>query len=188
MEVRCLSMILRANYNIPQSLIQEALDYAVKSRAFTSNRHDFHNGGLNNKQQKMFEGKLGEKIVKLFLQENSIIFEEDNSDFKEADLFDFKLPNGYLIDVKTRTKDFHIRTLELVEQFQQKPKDIYISVRLNNDLSSGHIVGWFSKKDLLRINRIENHGYLDNYTMYDKDLRNIKQLYDLCLKDFVFSP
>lgn len=180
-------MILKANYNIPQSLIQEAHNYAVKSRAFTSNRHDFHNGGLNNKEQKMFEGKLGEKIVKLFLQENRITFEEDNSDFKEADLFDFKLPNGYLIDVKTRTKDFHTRTLELVEQFQRKPKDIYISVRLNNDLSSGYIIGWFSKKDLLRINRIENQGYLNNYTMYDSDLRNIKQLYDLCLKNFVFS-
>ena len=59
-------MILRKKYVIDGKLYDEALDYAEKSKAYTSNRHDFHSGGLSNKKKKMFEGKLGEKAVKLF--------------------------------------------------------------------------------------------------------------------------
>lgn len=177
---------MKEDYDIPEHLILEAYEYAINSRSFTSNRHDFHGGGLDNKQQKMFEGKLGEKIIKIFLIENSIRFIEDSTGYENADLFDFQLPNNYLIDVKTRTKSFHVRTLEMVEQFQKKPKDIYISVKLNDDLKSGHIIGWFSKKDLLRVNRIENNGYLDNYVLFDRELRTMNELYELCLKDYKF--
>lgn len=178
-------MKIRKEYTIPEELINEAARYAKLSRSFTSNRHDFHSGGLINKQKKMFEGKLGEKIFKLFLLDNNINFQEDTSDYKEADLYDFILPNGIKIDVKTRTQDFHIRTLEMVEQFTNKPKDIYISVRLYPDSFKGCIIGWFSKEDLLRINRIENQGYLDNFVMYDRELSSISILYDTILKNFV---
>jgi len=179
-------IVFKNIYEIPEDLIAEAYDYALRSRSYTSNRHDFHAGGLNNKQQKMFEGKLGEKIFKLFLLENRIRFVEDETGYENADLFDFKLPNDFLIDVKTRTKDYHTRTLEMVEQFEAKPKDIYVSVRLDRDLRSGMIIGWFSKSDLIRINRIENNGYLDNYVLYDNELRNMQQLYDLCLQEYRF--
>ena len=47
---------------IPKNFIDEAFDYASKSKLYTSDRHDFHQGGLNNKEQKMFEGKLGVKV------------------------------------------------------------------------------------------------------------------------------
>ena len=70
---------------IAQSLIKEAYDYAVKSKAYTSNRHDFHGGGLDNKQQKMFEGKLGEKVFKQFLLWHQILFDEDHTDHTQAD-------------------------------------------------------------------------------------------------------
>ena len=73
---------LRAEYIIEGALYQEALDYARRSRAYTSDRHDFHSGGLDNKQQKMLEGKLGEKAFKLFLQDNGIRFEEDHSSYE----------------------------------------------------------------------------------------------------------
>ena len=76
---------LRAEYIIEGALYQEALDYARRSRAYTSDRHDFHSGGLDNKQQKMLEGKLGEKAFKLFLQDNGIRFEEDHSSYEERD-------------------------------------------------------------------------------------------------------
>ncbi len=51
---------------IPNVFIEEAFEYALKSREYTSNRHDFHEGGLDAKQQKMFEGKLGENFLKCF--------------------------------------------------------------------------------------------------------------------------
>ncbi|MBU9722339.1 MULTISPECIES: hypothetical protein [Bacillaceae] len=177
-------MRIQQVYQLTEDLIEEARQYAELSKEFTSNRHDFHEGGLINKKKKMYEGKLGEKIFKMFLLENKINFEEDKSSHEEADYYDFLLPNGYKIDVKTRTKDFHIRTLELVEQFQQKPKEIYVSVRLFDNLSTGSIIGWVSNNDILRINRIENHGYLDNYTIYDRELRDMKQLWDLCLVNY----
>ena len=64
----------------------------------------------------------------------------------------------------------------MVKQFQNKPKDIYVSVKLNMENFEGYIIGWFGKKDIIRINRIENNGYLDNYVLYDKDLRDIDTL------------
>ena len=57
-------MKLRKEYVIDKEFVKEAIDYAEKSKSFTSNRHDFHEGGLENKKRKMFEGKLGEKAVK----------------------------------------------------------------------------------------------------------------------------
>ena len=88
------------------------------------------------------------------------------------------------VDVKTRTEDFHIRTLEMVEQAETHPKDIYISVRLFRESNTVAILGWFSYKDMIRKGRIENQGYLDNYVMYDSDLRPILDLEKYVLTRF----
>lgn len=180
-------MIIRENYVITGSLYDEAVSYARKARAFTSNRHDFHPGGLSNKEKKMFEGKLGEKAIKLLFTDNHISFIEDTSSYDERDEFDFLLVNEneqLKVDVKTRTEDFHIRTLEMVEQAKTHPKDIYISVRLFRESNTVAILGWFSYKDMIRKGRIENQGYLDNYVMYDSDLRPILDLEKYVLTRF----
>ena len=172
-------LIIREKYVISGDLYNEAVTYAKKSRAFTSNRHDFHPGGLNNKEKKMLEGKLGEKAIKLLLIDNHISFVEDASSFDERDEYDFLLVNDneqLKIDVKTRTENYHIRTLEMVEQANTHPKDIYISVRLYRESNTVVILGWFSFKDMIKKGRIENQGYLDNYVMYDRDLRPIAEL------------
>lgn len=181
-------MILREEYIIPSELYQEALEYAHLSRAYTSNRHDFHAGGLNNKQQKMFEGKLGEKGFKMFLLENNVPFIEDHSSPQERDEYDFLLTTPQkqlLFDVKTRTKSFHTRTLEMVEQAQSHPKDIFISARLFSERNVVKLLGWYSFQDMVNVGRIENNGYLDNYVMYDSELRSIKELYDLILSSCI---
>lgn len=183
----CEDLIIRENYVITGSLYDEAVSYARKARAFTSNRHDFHPGGLSNKEKKMFEGKLGEKAIKLLLTDNHINFIEDTSSYDERDEFDFLLVNEneqLKVDVKTRTEDFHIRTLEMVEQAETHPKDIYISVRLFRESNTVVILGWFSYKDMIRKGQIENQGYLDNYVMYDSDLRPILDLEKYVLNRF----
>ena len=183
----CEDLIIRENYVITGSLYDEAVSYARKARAFTSNRHDFHPGGLSNKEKKMFEGKLGEKAIKLLFSDNHISFIEDTSSYDERDEFDFLLVNEneqLKVDVKTRTEDFHIRTLEMVEQAETHPKDIYISVRLFRERNTVVILGWFSYKDMIRKGRIENQGYLDNYVMYDSDLRPILDLEKYVLTRF----
>jgi len=164
---------------IPSDLIAEAENYAKISRSFTSNRHDFHEGGLAAKQRKMFEGKLGEKLVKHLLTASGLPFQEDTSSHTDADSYDFIFPNGRTMDVKTRTQDFHTRTLEMKEQLQRSPKDIYVSVRLFPDTYEGFIIGWASNQDFLRVNRIENLGYLDNYVLFDPELSTWERLMEL---------
>jgi hypothetical protein len=160
---------------------KEAKDYATISKSFTSNRHDFHEGGLNAKQRKMFEGKLGEKGIKQYFIDNNIMFEEDKSSHEEADFFDFivfdLMNNKLKVDVKTRTQDFHTRTLEMVEQMRNKPKDIYFSVRLfDTNPYTVDLIGYALKEDFLKINRIENQGYLDNYVLFDSELKDVNLL------------
>jgi hypothetical protein len=164
---------------------KEAKEYATISKSFTSNRHDFHEGGLNAKQRKMFEGKLGEKAIKQFFIDNNIKFEEDKSSHEEADFFDFIVfdlnGNSLKVDVKTRTQNFHTRTLEMVEQMKNKPKDIYFSVRLYDTTPfTVDLIGYALKDDFLTINRIQNQGYLDNYVLFDNELKDVNLiLYNL---------
>lgn len=178
---------IRTEYVIRGGLYREALDYALRSGAYTSDRHDFHAGGLSNKQQKMLEGKLGEKAFKLFLLDNGIRFEEDHSRFNERDEYDFLLRNPVMclrLDVKTRTEPYHIRTLELVEQAASHPKEIYISARLCREQRSVRLLGRFTRQDMLTRGRIENQGYLDNYVMYDRQLRPMEELAWFCHRNF----
>lgn len=180
-------MILREEYVIEGALYEEARSYAERSRAYTSNRHDFHEGGLDRKEQKMFEGKLGEKAVKLFLEENAIRYIEDTTSYDERDEYDFLLVNEteqIKIDVKTRTENFHIRTLEMVEQAAAHPKDIYISARLFRESNTVKFLGWFFYQDMIQNGKIENQGYLDNYAMYDNDLRPMEELEQYVLYRF----
>lgn len=180
-------MKLRESYVIDGELYQEAKEYAEKSRAYTSNRHDFHPGGLSNKEKKMLEGKLGEKAVKMMLRENSVSFEEDSSSYDERDEYDFLLANDteeLKVDVKTRTESFHTRTLEMVEQARKHPKDLYISARLFRDDNRVKLLGWFTYEDMIKKDQVENQGYLDNYVMYDRDLRPMEDLEKEILRRF----
>lgn len=180
-------MIIRPQYVINDDLYNEAIAYAESSKKYTSNRHDFHAGGFDNKRRKMFEGKLGEKAVKMLFDDNGICYEEDETSFDERDEYDFLLINEsecLKVDVKTRTENFHIRTLEIVEQARNHPKDIFISVRLFKESNSVRLLGWYTYEDMVVKNQVENQGYLDNYVMYDNDLRPISELMNEVLLHF----
>ena len=136
----------------------------------------------------MFEGKLGEKAVKMFFIDNGVCFEEDHSSPEERDEYDFLLINAnerLKVDVKTRTEKYHIRTLELVEQAQTHPKDIFISARLFRETNEVKLLGWYTYDDMIRKNQIQNQGYLDIYVMYDSDLRSIESLEQDLLNRFM---
>ena len=172
-------MFIREKYKIDGPLYKEALSYAERSKRYTSDRHDFHAGGLDNKKRKMFEGKLGEKAVKMLFNDNGISYEEDHTPADERDEYDFLLINEkevLKVDVKTRTEDYHTRTLEMVEQAKSHPKDIFISARLYKETNEVEILGWYTYQDMIMKNQIENQGYKDNYVMYDRDLRPVETL------------
>src|SRR5699024_7771979 len=92
---------------------------------------------------------------------------------EDADDYDF-LILGYKIDVKTRTEKFHIRTLELVEQINKRPKDIFVSTYYDRNKMTVDLIGVISKNKLIQLNQIENHGYKDNYVAYDNQLSSME--------------
>lgn len=161
----------------------EAYQYSALSHDFTSRRHDFHKGGADNASKKMYEGKIGEKAFRSWLDKEGIRYIEDSTSYDEADNYDF-LINGYKIDVKTRTEDFHIRTLELVEQLHSRPKDIYVSVRYHRESNEVELIGAISSKKLIHLNQIENLGYKNNYVAYDRQLISMYQFKRLITKDY----
>lgn len=177
-------------FTIESWMIEEAQTYAILSARHTSDHHDFHRGGVAAKAEKMFEGKLGEKVFKAWLRQQGLPFDEDYTSHKEADQYDF-LVAGQTIDVKTFTKDFHKRLLEMVEQYAKNPKDYYIAIRLHFEPFTVHeqagapifdlsqvsrqtasIVGWASKAEIGQA-PIENVGYRDNYRLWLSNLRGI---------------
>ena len=90
------------------------------------------------------------------------------------------------MDVKTRTEEFRIRTLELVEQTICHPKelDVFRPALPGSGMRSSGCWGGFTREDLLTQGKIENQGYLDNYVMYDRQLRPMESLARRCRRYF----
>lgn len=161
----------------------KARDYAVKSHDFTSRGHDFHDGGADNASIKMNQGKLGERAFEAWLKQEGIPFIPDTSNFDEADSYDFII-NGYKIDVKTRVADVpprKIRTLEMVEQFIARPKDIYVGASYFTKTDTVEIYGFIYAQKLKKLNHIEKLGekYKYNYVAYDNELRQMEDFKEL---------
>lgn len=171
-------------YTLADSDVSEAREYAHKAAQYTSNRHDFHEGSLDEKEENMFYGKLGEKAFRAFLNEIGMSYSEDETSYTEADNYDFELciggfmnENTYLtVDVKTRTKPWHKYNLEMVEQFMKNGKDIYVFTRMISEREF-ELLGWVKNEDF-EYAAIINNGYLDNYAFEDSQLRSMDTFTD----------
>ncbi|WP_050540525.1 hypothetical protein KQH69_07210 [Streptococcus sanguinis] len=163
---------------ITEEMIRIARDYSELSHDYTSRAHDFHEGGADIASQKMYEGKLGEQAFAVWLKNEGIEFTEDRTSHDEADKFDF-IVKGYKIDVKTRTEDYQTRTLEMVEQFYKRPKDIYVGARLYRDKNEVELYGIISANKLKKLGQIEKFGYKEDFFAYDSQLSPIQLLKDL---------
>lgn len=180
-------------FTIEPWMIEEAQQYAVLSARHTSNRHDFHRGGIDGKAENMFVGKLGEKVFKAWLRQQGLPFDEDPTSHEEADQYDFRVV-GRTIDVKTFTKDNHRLLLEMVEQYERNPKDYYVAVRLrygpftvgvNNGVPvfdfnnivqrTATILGWADKAEVGQA-PIGTNRYLRNYQLRLDNLRSVDSL------------
>ena len=162
-------------------LIEEAKLYANRSANYLSARNSFHDGSHESRVQKMFEGKLGEKIFKTWLLDNRIPFTEDFTSYKNADNYDF-IVGGKTIDIKTKIKDYDYKILEIKDTFDTRPKDIYIAVRLYLGTMEGEIEGGVSRQKMKEINRIVNLGYGDDYAIVEEELTPIETIKDYLLK------
>ncbi|UEG49074.1 hypothetical protein LK994_10575 [Ferruginibacter lapsinanis] len=80
-------------------------------------------------------GKLAEYVFLHFLHSNGIDYEEGDmfeifEGAENADTYDFVLPNGETIDIKTASLPFHRRIMIPISQFHLR-KDYYIGIKLN---------------------------------------------------------
>jgi len=166
---------------LTDEMIASARDYANLSRNYTSRAHDFHEGGADNASKKMYEGKLGEQAFAAWLKNEGIEFTEDRTGYDEADKFDFVI-KGYKVDVKTRTEDYQTRTLEMVDQFYQRPKDIYIGARLHRDRNEVELYGVISAKNLEKLNQISSFGYKKDFYAYDNQLSTMEEFKEFMKK------
>lgn len=166
---------------VTEQMRQEAQNYANLSHDFTSRNHDFHAGGATIASQKMYEGKIGEKAFRALLIEYGISFKEDSTNHDEADLYDFLVGN-LKIDIKTRTEDYQTRTLEMVEQFTRRPKDIYVGARYRRELATVEFYGYIEAEELKNANPAQGFGYKTNYWASDDQMKPIEDLLSLLSK------
>lgn len=80
-------------------------------------------------------GKLAELLFLQYLKDNKIESVEGDmftiyQGAENADDFDFVLPNGQSIDIKTASKSFHRRIMIPLSQFHLR-KDYYVGIKLN---------------------------------------------------------
>ena len=123
----------------------------------------------------MYYGKLGEKAFKKILRDSKIDFLEDTTGPDEADKYDF-LIKGFKIDVKTRTKKYHKKTLEMVKQFKERPKDIYVGAYYDEQKEEVNLYGYIKAVELEKLHMPVSNGYGKNYWAYYNEMEPIDRL------------
>jgi len=139
-------------------------------------------------------GKLAEYIFLHFLQSRGI--DVDEADMFEiwdgpenADDFDFILPNGESIDIKTASLSFHERIMVPIDQFQHR-KDYYVGIKLHfettnrgrtiipESITRATICG-FTTREILEKRPIENFNEGDCKAYQLRLLTDIEELIPL---------
>jgi len=105
-----------------------------------------------------YVGKLAEYLFLHFLQSRKIEVKEGDmfqifEGSENSDTFDFLLPNGHSIDIKTASLPFHQRIMVPITQFHLI-KDYYVGIKLNF-LNTSPIIQPFS------INTAIIYGYIN---------------------------
>ena len=112
--------------------------------------------------QRTYIGKLAELLFREYLESRGIdipigdmftIFPGQEN----VDGYDFLLPNGEVIDIKTASKSFHSRIMVPIDQFASR-KDYYVGIKLNfhsnvfnyNNIDSADIYGYVTRETMER--------------------------------------
>jgi hypothetical protein len=62
--------------------------------------------------------------------------------------------------------------ITIIYEFENEAKD-YATITIPCTVD---LIGYALKEDFLKINRIENQGYLDNYVLFDSELKDVNLL------------
>jgi hypothetical protein len=99
-----------------------------------SNQYNRFNKSTDIQIIRTYVGKLAEVVFLEYLLELGVDAEEGDmfeifAGAENADGFDFTLPNGQTIDIKTASLPFHSRIMVPITQFHLK-KDYYVGIKL----------------------------------------------------------
>lgn len=138
--------------NIDQESIEKAKKFSLDVVNETYDR--FHKD-LEEREKRIFFGKLGELIFSKFLLSKGIKHNtkgmlEVFPGTSNVDAFDFIIPkNKKLIDVKTAYKNFHKRIIIPYDQFENgKAKDFYVGIFIDFEKKESTIYGYTTKEKM----------------------------------------
>ena len=126
-------------------------------------------------------GKLGEIAFGNFLEEHEKkrLGDEDMftvwSGTRRVDKRDFLTADGKTIDIKTSSRDFHTRILVPYDQYEDQPKDYYVSVHISENETTGTIKGYAIYGEL----RKKMRGTYLSYEIDYRDLHPIEELLEM---------
>ena len=110
----------------------------------------------------------------LFFRFNSIRWWEISSDYR------FLLTEGFFIAgmllYNSQNKDKVLYPLLFKILFGLIIVNCITCLYFRHQSIDVSLLGWFTGSDMTNKNRVENNGYLDNYVMYDSDLRPMEEL------------
>jgi hypothetical protein len=129
------------------------------------NQYDRFNQSITKQIERTYIGKLAEYVFLHFLHSRNILIEEGEmfevfQGAENVDNFDFLLPNGQSIDIKTASMPFHTRIMIPIDQFRLK-KDFYVGVKLN----------FFNSDSCLDLTSLETAnicGFIDRFTLENR--------------------
>lgn len=133
--------------------LKKCRDFASKKCKTTFNRF---NKNVNEREERLFLGKLGEFVFFKLLVSRGIDFKEESlfeiwDDVRKGDTGDFETKEGKSVDIKTARKHFHTRIMVPYDQFENgKWKEFYVGVKINEELTKGEIWGFCSKEKLMQ--------------------------------------
>ena len=126
------------------------------------NQYDRFNQSITKQIERTYIGKLAEYVFLHFLHSRNILIKEGVvfeifQGVENVDDFDFVLPNGQSIDIKTASMPFRSRIMIPIDQFRLR-KDFYVGIKLNF-IETGNSL------DLTKIETANICGYIDRLTL-----------------------
>lgn len=157
---------------IALSVTREEIDrcYAFAKKIIEGgNQFNRFNQNTNTQINRTYIGKLAEYVFLHFLHSQGIAYAEGDmfqifEGQENADTYDFLLPNGQSIDIKTASLPFHKRIMAPMSQFHLK-KDFYVGIKLNFATAGKEILPGQIKDCVL-------HGYVERAFLENAPVEN----------------
>ena len=162
---------------ITEQAKKEAKEYADKIIALGITDPD-HPSGVNGGSifERFFTGYLGEwafnQILIAHRVKDKILWDREVRGHGDDGDFFF---GGKDLDIKTASKDFHVRLMIPLAQWKRKQSSYYVGVKITDD--EINIMGYATKEDIEHA-KVDDFGMGETSWIFHNQLRPIKDLID----------